>query len=95
MMTIEEEIEHFMAFLSHPAGFDVDMFGLLCIRPIDECCPPQSWEVDWEDLVDGVHVSLHRSFNDLREAVTFYVERRHLMCLGIDFEALLMKEDEE
>jgi hypothetical protein len=92
MMTIEEEIEHLFTFISHPAGFNVDMCGLLCIRPINEASPPTFWEVDWEDEENGTVMKFHKEFVDLRAACVFYVERRRLMCLGLDFEALAYSE---
>ena len=82
MMSIDEEVKSLVAFLSHPAGFDVDMCGMLCIRPIDECCPPKRWEVDWEDP-EGQH---YKAFNDLQSAADFFVRLRHEQELGIDFE---------
>lgn len=93
MMTIEEEIDKIVDFLGHPAGFDVDIGGILCIRPIDECSPPVRWEVDWEETLDGMQAKFHKEFNDLPSAAQFFVERRHLMCEGLDFFAILMKED--
>ena len=93
MMTIEEEIQHLFAFLSHPGGFDVDMGGILCIRPVDEGCPPTYWEVDWEEEEEGVRLNFSKEFPNLAEAAQFFVEKRHYMCNGADFEAILMKED--
>jgi hypothetical protein len=86
MMTIEEEIRFLVDFLRHPAGFDVDMGGTLTIRPISEDSPPSHWAVDWEDVIDGVSVSQERCFpDDLEGAVQFFVEKRHYMCNGLDF----------
>ena len=85
-MTIEEEVNQLIAFLSHKAGFNVDICGLLCIRPIDECSPPETWEVDWEDIEDGIVFSNYKAFNSLTEAAQFFVEKRHKMELGMDFE---------
>jgi hypothetical protein len=88
MMTIEDEIKHLIAFLSHPAGFDVDMAGQLCIRPIYETT--SHWEVDWEvdeDDENGIRMTLqfHKVFDSLEDAATFFVEKRHYLCLGLDF----------
>ena len=46
LMTIDDEIKHLVCFLSHAAGFNVDMAGQLRIRPIYETI--EHWEVDWE-----------------------------------------------
>lgn len=86
MMTIEEEIQHLITFLSHPAGFDVDMGGQLQIRPIYETI--EHWEVDWEEDLDGLAVRNQRIFFTLEEAAIFFVEKRHYMCLGLDFNAI-------
>lgn len=93
MMTIDEEVEHLVAFLSHPAGFDVDMSGLLCIRPIDESSPPQHWEVDWTGVEDGMECEYHKQFTSLQEAAQFFVEKRRYLVIGLDFESILMKEE--
>lgn len=92
MMTIEEEVEHLFTFLSHPAGFDVDMGGILCIRPVDEGSPPTHWEVDWEDDMDGVRAECFKEFDNLRDACQFFVEKRHYMCNGLDFDAIAWEE---
>lgn len=91
-MTIEEEAGHLFAFLSHPAGFDVNMGGVLCIRPISEDSPPTFWEVDWEDIKDGVVFSFAKEFASLAEAVNFFVEKRRYLCEGLDFQIIRMKD---
>lgn len=88
MQTIEQEITHFILFLSHPAGFSVDMNNQLIIRPIYQTI--HHWEVDWQiDELDesGQMITLRfqKIFGDLKEAVTFFVEKRHYLCLGLDF----------
>ena len=90
MMTIEEEIQHLMDFLSHPAGFDVGMGGILQIRPIDEGSPPTNWAVDWEDQEGDVISEYEKCFPSLQEAVQFFVEKRRYMCHGLDFEAVYL-----
>lgn len=93
MMTIEEEVERLVAFLSHPAGFNVDWGGLLAIRPIDECSPPQHWEVDWTETDDSIACEYHKRFYTLQEAAQYFVEKRRYLVYGLDFEAELMKEE--
>lgn len=88
MMTIEEEIASLISFLSHPAGFDVDMGGVLCIRPIDENSPPEHWEVDWTGYEDGMECEYHKAFYSLAEAAQFFVEKRRYLCYGLDFEKI-------
>lgn len=86
--SIEDEIKLIIMFLSHPGGFDIDMAGILGLRPIDECCPPQRWEVNWEE---GINNNLYKEFDDLSSAVEFFVEKRHELELGLDFEHELWK----
>jgi len=98
MITIDEEVKRLVDFLSHPAGFDVDLGGMLCIRPIDENSPPNCWEVDWtEDHYAKVSVACpyeyHKEFPSLQEAAQFFVEKRRYLCYGLDFEAIMMKEE--
>lgn len=83
LMSIEDEIKHLIQFLSHPAGFDVDMGGLLGIRPIYEM--REFWEVSWSEPEDTISCEYHKEFVTLAEAATFFVEKRHYLCLGLDF----------
>jgi hypothetical protein len=86
MMTIEEEIQHIITFLSHPASFNIDMGGTLSLRPIDEGSPATNWEVEWEESDEGITLEFHKDFNSLEEAARFFVEKRRYMCNGMDFE---------
>ena len=92
LMPIEEEIEMIFTMLSHSGGFDLDMAGLICIRPVDECCPPEHWEVDWEIQEETTIIKFHKVFQSLREAVVFFVEKRHLLCIGLDFDYMVRKD---
>lgn len=80
---IEKEINELLVVLKHPAGFDIDMGGLLCIRPTDECCPPETWEVDWEDWDNNKH---YANFDNLLDAVEFFVKKRHELEYGLDYD---------
>jgi hypothetical protein len=93
MMTIDEEVKLLINFLSHPAGFDVGMGGTLQIRPIDENSPPEHWEVDWEEEDDNLVYEYAKEFSTLKAAVQFFVEKRHFMCSGLDFEVMLSASD--
>jgi hypothetical protein len=93
MMTIEEEIKHLITFLQHPAGFDVDMAGQLCIRPIYEV--REFWEVSWAEPEETVACEYHKEFVSLEEAAIFFVEKRHYLCLGLDFNELAANYFEE
>lgn len=85
-MSIDEEVKMLVTFLSHEAGFDVDMHGMLVIRPIQECISPQNWEVDWEEYIDDYKVESYKTFTSLQEAAQFFVEKRRYLCYGLDFE---------
>lgn len=89
-MTIEDEIEHLKAFLSHPGGFEVSMYAILEIRPIDESLSPSDWEVSWREMLDGTEMECFKEFNNLHDACQFFVEKRRYLCLGADFEELMM-----
>lgn len=95
MMTIEEEVALIIPVLRHPAGFDIDMGGILCIRPVHECSPPEYWEVDWEFLEDGMACKYHKVFDNLQEAATFFVEKRRYFCWGLDFDKILLERNKD
>lgn len=88
----ESEIDDLIMFLKHPAGFNVDFAGVLCIRPTDECCPPETWEVDWTDW-DGN--KLHQNFDNLFDAATFFIFKRYSLEYGLDFEKEAMENKHE
>lgn len=87
LMTIEDEAKHLIQFLSHPAGFIVDVGGELCIFPIYEM--REYWEVTWKVVEDGISIDFNRQFVTLEEAVNFFVEKRRYLCLGSDFNKLV------
>jgi hypothetical protein len=87
-----EEITALVAILSHPAGFDVDICGTLIIRPIDENSPPQRWEVDWEEIKDNFTTTFSQEFSVLSEAVSFFVQKRRELQLGLDFEKSILEK---
>lgn len=90
MMTIEQEIEHIIIFLSHPASFDIGMGGVLQLRPVDEGSPATNWAVNWEERDGDTVLDYEKCFPSLQEAAQFFVEKRRYMCLGMDFEAIYM-----
>ena len=92
MKTIEEEIAHVVAFLSHPAGFDVSMADLH-IRPIYSTI--DHWQVDWQTEEDGMICNYHKIFPTLEEAAECFVEKRRYMCIGLDFNQIYAEESKE
>ena len=92
-MNKQEEINIIMAVIEHPAGFDIDLFaGALCIRSHSE-----GYEVSWEEpSKHAMHTNIpYKDFAELKAAVTFFVDKRHELQLGIDFETELMKDKNE
>lgn len=94
IMNIDDEVSKLIEFLKHPAGFDVDLAGTLCIRPISENSPPSLWEVDWEERKENNIIIHSKEFLSLSEAARFFVEKRHAMQSGLDFEAEYYKNNE-
>jgi hypothetical protein len=84
-MTREEEIQLVHNLLLHPAGFDIDIAGLLWVRQYEW----PRWAVEWE--VHG-HTDLHvEEFDSALDAATFFVNMRHERELGLDFEQMSMQ----
>ena len=81
---IKEEIALIIKVLTHPAGFNIDLFGgLLSINSTeDPCC----WEVTGS--VNGKEY--WKSFSTVEEAAMFFCEERRRRQLGIDLEKFLM-----
>lgn len=92
MITIEEEVKRLIDFLSHPAGFNVGLGGVLMIRPIDEGSPPTNWAVDWEEEDDHVVYEYEKCFSSLQEAAQFFVEKRRYWCEGLDFRKIMLAD---
>lgn len=92
MMTIDEEVKRLIDFLSHPAGFNVGMGGVLQIRPVDEGSPPTNWAVDWEEDDESLVYEYEKCFPSLQEAAQFFVEKRRYMCEGLDFQKIFVDE---
>jgi len=90
-MNREEEIDLIKRLISHPAGFDLGLFTLLTIRSHSD-----GYEVAWgKEFEISSGTSPYKDFNDLQEAVEFFVDKRQELQLGLDIEAKLMKERTE
>jgi|ERR1035437_1782718 hypothetical protein len=84
----EEEIKLINQIITHPAGFILDLFGeMLYIRST-----MYEFEIGWEELEDNIVMNFTKLFDEALAASTFFVERRHKMQLGIDFESELIRE---
>jgi hypothetical protein len=94
MNSIEEgfdaEVELVMCVISHPAGYDLDLFGgMLLIRSTDQ----DTVEVEWLLPANSIRTSSETEYESfpseqLRDAAIFFVKKRHEMKLGIDFEMI-------
>jgi hypothetical protein len=83
--TFREEVALVRAVIAHPAGFDLDFGGgLLFIRTTDQ----ETIEVEWDVILGAKSHKDYKSFpvGQLDEAATFFVQKRHELQLGIDFE---------
>ena len=85
----EDEVELVFMAITHPAGFDFDIGGTLCIRRYEY----PIWAVE-EEVTFGGNVGKYniKEFDDPRKAAEYFVERRHALQLGLDFEEELWKE---
>lgn len=91
-MSIEQEIDELIVFLTHPAGFEISVGpGQLYLTPDNY---NGNWCVKWYEF-DGVEtLDFSRTFTELKEAVKFFVERRHYICVGFDFDNIKQQEEE-
>jgi hypothetical protein len=84
ILPIEDEITLITTLLSHPAGFDIDLSGGLCIRPVG-CRFAVDWDVFCEEDIVGF-ISHEKVFNNLEEAARFFCEKRRAGKIGLDFQ---------
>jgi hypothetical protein len=94
-MEFQKEIELLVSMLNHPAGYDLDLFGILGIRTTsdgvsveyelheDEEYPPGCCECSENERKIAV---FDFPFGSLENAVRFFVEIRHARQIGLDFE---------
>lgn len=95
-MSKAEEINLVKAVIDHPAGFDLDLFGgMLIIRstggPMND---EETIEVEWDFMIEAKANVGTQSFpkTESLAAATFFVEKRHELQCGIDFEQIHMAE---
>ncbi len=85
-LQFDAEVAIVKQVIAHPAGFDLDFAGgLIFIRSTDQ----ETYEVEWNVTLNGKGEHDHKSFEveQLHEAAVFFVQKRHELRLGIDFEA--------
>lgn len=85
MMTIDEEIQHLIHFLSRGADYEVSI-GPISICSI--CADDECWVVNWREEDDGIILECQKDFVSLFDASQFFVEKRRYMCIGADFRNL-------
>lgn len=70
-------------FLKNPVGYGISFADIISIYPVDECSPPQLWQVSYQ--VDNSIVN-HVEFDDVYKAAYHFVELRHKYQYGLDYE---------
>ena len=81
-MTREEEIAFIQKIIEHPAGFNLDLLGLLSVTGNEDL----TWEVEYEG---GKHEKRYKECRTSKEAARLFVEWRHELEIGIDIEEQL------
>jgi hypothetical protein len=93
-MTREEEVALVEAVINCPVGYDLDLFGgMMCIRttggPMNM---EETVEVEWEVMIGAKPNRGTQSFpknpTDIRAAAQFFVDKRHELQIGIDYEEM-------
>lgn len=98
---IQEEIDFVLKVITHSAGYDLDLFGSMCVRPTDQGVWCVNWEQDQpindssNDLYfcmiqsrygDRTIYEIEKSFPTAKEAAEFFVRKRYQKKIGLDFE---------
>lgn len=85
-----DERQFILDAITHPAGYDVDLFAMLCVRPTDQgayCVTyeptgfkddPRNWE---------------KCFEDPREAVDYFLAKRNELDIGVDHDVRLLSAE--
>jgi hypothetical protein len=89
MITIDEEIQNIIHFLSHQIDFTITI-GHLSIGSV--CGEEDCWIVTWKEDDAGMHLECQKDFSCLFDAVQYFVEKRRYLCLGSDFRELMNEE---
>lgn len=84
MIDCGEEIQSVYRMLVHPAGFDVDIDGILWVRRYDDLIWAVEWEVWANDGSKSERIEV-REFDIALDAAVFFVQKRHEMKLGLDY----------
>lgn len=71
-----------IALIQHPAGYDVDLFAMLCVRPTED----GKFCVTYEPTGRPDPRNWDKCFDRPQEAVDYFLMKRQELKLGIDFE---------
>lgn len=86
MMTIDNEIQILVHFLSHQTDYTVTIEHL-SIGSV--CSSEECWTVSWQETEDNIVYEATKDFRCLFDACQFFVEKRRYFCIGSDFRELL------
>lgn len=86
MMTIDNEVQVLIHFLSHQTDYTVTI-GHLNIGSV--CGQDDCWVVAWQECDGAMLLDLQKDFSCLFDACQFFVEKRRYFCLGSDFRELV------
>jgi len=92
MITIDEEIQHLLHFLSHQIDYTVAI-GTLSISSV--CANDECWVVSWQEQDGDLILECQKDFVCLFDAAQYFVEKRRYMCVGADFDRLRESEIDE
>lgn len=75
-MNVEEEVKLVCNLLCDPAGYDVDIAGMLCVRQYEYPIFAVEWEVP-EDLYTPGNKKIEvKEFDNPLDAAKFFVEKK-------------------
>lgn len=81
----QDEIDKVTLLLQHPCGYGVDQSGVLWVRRYEHPMWAVEWEVD--NYLDPKKTRIEvKEFDTPYAAATFFVNKRHEMELGLDYE---------
>jgi hypothetical protein len=93
---IQEQIDFVIEVITHPAGYDLDLFGSLCVRPTDQGVWCVSWKPDRPLQHNGRDIyEIEKSFPTAEEAAEFFVRKRYQEKIGLDFEKVSFNQSRE
>jgi len=86
-MNKQKEIELISELIQHPAGFNIELAGVLTLRRYEHPIYVIEWEQDYNPC-EKENKWQCIEFNDPKKAAECFVELRYLTGLGLDIEKL-------